>query len=213
MNTADCCADTVGGGLLRRPDADAIRRAGFDALCAGAPYRVNEFAAATGMSTTKVRAIVKELTEAGLVTVDAVMDADPLVDGVDGLTVRPTRHRLTLGDQPLYTWCGFDTIGIPAALGVDAHMETRCPSCDEPITLHVRGGIPPATSVVGWWPYRVDGPVNETFCPTASLFCNRGHLADWRTNAPGPGEVVSAAELADRGRATWALFTERQEHA
>lgn len=115
---------------------------------------------------------------------------------------------MTLGAQRLYTWCGFDTVGIPAALGVDAVARTVCPTCGAAIELLLRDGQPPSSSVVGWWPLATSGPVNESFCLTANLFCDRDHLDAWTMAAAGRGEVLPLAALAERGRQTWSLLTD-----
>ncbi len=46
----------------------------------------------------------------------AETDGDKLL-GVYGLTLKPTRHRLTLRGSTFFTWCAFDIVGIPASAG------------------------------------------------------------------------------------------------
>ena len=151
--------------------------------------------------------------------------AAPRIDGIDqlrraafhalrcGTPPRPATsspHRLLLDGRGLHTWCAFDTLGIPAALDVDAVARSACPTCGAEIVLGLPAGRPPAGPVVGWWPEAPSGPVNEAFCPTASLFCNHEHLDTWRAAHPlEPGVVLSLPELAERGRPTWALFTDQ----
>lgn len=207
----DCCNLPLPGADSCGPEADAVRRAAFDSLRTGSAPRASDLARTTGLAPASVRTVLTDLVDEGLATLTANDEADPVVDGMDGLTVRPTRHHLVLDGVALHTWCGFDTIGIPAALGADATVQTACPTCDEPIRLAVRGGVPARTTVVGWWPAPTDGPVNETFCPTASLFCNAAHLDAWRDTTQAAGEAVSVADLANRGRETWGLFTDSRE--
>lgn len=54
-------------------------------------------------------------------------DAGDLV-GFGGLTLRPTAHRLLLGDTPLHLWCALDGLLIVHALCRRVKIETHCPS-------------------------------------------------------------------------------------
>ena len=188
---------------------DLVRRASFAALRAGAAPRVSELAETTGLDLPEIRDVFAQLVSAGIATIEGDLTADPLVVGAEGLTVRITAHQLRLGDQALHTWCAFDTVGIPAALGVDALARTICPTCGSGIELVLPSGQPPASSVVGWWPLATSGPINQSFCPTASLFCSSDHLETWRTTTTaGPGEALPLSALAERGQVTWSLFTD-----
>ena len=52
----------------------------------------------------------------------------------------PTAFRVTAGDRWWWANCGWDALGIPAMLDMDAQIETDCTDCGEPLTLHVVGG-------------------------------------------------------------------------
>jgi alkylmercury lyase len=62
-----------------------------------------------------------------------------------------TPHRLVLSGQPLYAFCAVDAVGIPAALELDARVESRCHGCGMPLLLTLtRGAVtqaPPGTVV------------------------------------------------------------------
>jgi len=47
----------------------------------------------------------------------------------------PTSYRVHADERWWYANCAWDAFGIGAALHVDAHIETSCPDCREPITV------------------------------------------------------------------------------
>lgn len=201
-----CCPPLLDRAAPRTPVVDELRRAAFKSLCAGAPAHLSELAATTGHDLAAVREVVAQLVAGGIAAVEGDVAGDPAVVGAEGLTVLVTVHQLVLAGRALHTWCAFDTVGIPAALRVDATAATTCPTCGAAIELVLTAGQPPASPVMGWWPEAPDGPVNESFCPTASFFCNADHLETWRASAGAAGEALTLPELAERGRVAWSLF-------
>lgn len=197
--------DPVPGLLNRLPeDAAVVRRAGFAHLYSGgAPVTVAEMAADCGMSEPKVEAALAALVGIGTAT----RDADGRLVGVGGLSVVPAAHLLVLAGRQFFTWCAFDAVGIPAALGLDAVARTACGHCAKTLEVVLRAGVPKAGdgALVGWLPGGPCSDVQADFCPAANLFCDRGHLDAWREGAGGPdGRVASLAELAAEGRKVWA---------
>jgi len=202
-----CCPSPLDVAVDRTPTTDAVRRGAFTALRAGTALTLAELATVTGVDLDQVRGVVAQLVTAGLATIDGDLAGDALVDGAEGMTVRGTPHQLVLDGQLLHTWCAFDTVGIFAALRVDAVARTGCPTCGARLEIVLRGGQPPLSTVAGWWPLASAGPVNESFCPTAQLFCTLAHLRTWqRISAAGPGDALTLTELSARGRSTWSLF-------
>ena len=53
-----------------------------------------------------------------------------------------TPHRVRAGGRSWYAVCAWDSLGIPAALGVDGHVSSRCACCDEAIEIDVVGRAP-----------------------------------------------------------------------
>ena len=84
-----------------------------------------------------------------------------------------TPHRLMLDGRQLYAFCAVDAVGIPAALQVDAQVESRCHMCGALVTLAL------------------------------NFFCSVEHLDEWQQTAPRPGGMVSLDEAADAGRRLW----------
>ena len=104
------------------------------------------------------------------------------VIGAHGLTLRPTPHTIHVeGSSPPHTWCGFDVIGIPAALQLDAVALTSCPHCQATLPIQIRAGRPddrPQRMV--WLPASTGGNLLTDFCSHSNVFCCTGHVHAWR---------------------------------
>lgn len=60
-----------------------------------------------------------------------------------------TDFRVRSGGREWWALCGWDALGIPAALGVAGRVESFCADCGEPIVIDVdRDGTPSANSGV-----------------------------------------------------------------
>ena len=184
---------------------EAVRRAGFAALLAGRCPTVVELAETAGLEEGEAAATVAGLVAAGRATVTA----DGRLDGIAGLTVRPSRHAIERRDGTgaawrIATWCAFDAVAIPAALGWTATAVTTCGQCGEEMRVVLVGGVP-QTEAWGWLPPGDCEHVLRDFCAAADLYCDPAHLAAWRSAAgdpPGAPHPVTA--LADLGRTAWA---------
>jgi hypothetical protein len=142
--------------------AAAVRRAGFTRLRSGTAVSQSTIAADTGLSSTAVAHALAELVATGSVNLDAWQR----VVAVSGLSVVPAAHELFLDGATFGTWCAFDAVGIPAALGLDTVARSRCGHCTEPIEVILTLGTPPSNSpVVGWLPGNTCANVQTDFCP------------------------------------------------
>jgi len=190
--------------LERLPDdASLVRRVGFARLYATAqPVSVVELAALCGMSQTSVEAATDVLTGSGTAT----LGAGGTLVATGGLSVVPTQHRLRLASREFFTWCGFDAVGIPAALAVYGLVRSPCGFCGALVQVTVAAGQPPIQgSVVGWLPAGPCEDMQADFCAAASLFCDAQHLAAWRAAAGDPhGRPATLSDLATEGRQVWA---------
>ena len=182
--------------------AATVRRAAFTRLRSGNAVSQSTLALDTGLSSSAVRTALGELVSTG----QANLDARHHVVAVGGLSVVPAAHGLFMDGSAFWTWCAFDAIGVPAALGLDAVARTRCGHCAAPIDVILTAGTPRSDSaIVGWLPGRPCTNVQEDFCPEANLFCNEAHLGAWQADAGAPsGVALSRAGLAARGTQVWA---------
>lgn len=134
----------------------------------------------------------------------AELDHDGLLLGVHGLTGRATRHGFTHAGRHHYTWCGFDSVGIPAAMSLDATATSDCPTCGRHLTIAFERGVAVDDAVALWLPTpeRTSHLMND-FCTSADLYCSTDHLRQ-RIDVDGsPGRVISLQEAVDLGRETW----------
>jgi hypothetical protein len=188
----------------------AVRRAGFAALLAGRYPTPAELAAAAGVPEEAVGPVLAALVAAGRATTTA----DGRLDGIAGVTARPTRHRIErIGGPPagsngtsaatVRTWCAFDAVAIPAALRWSATAVTTCGFCGAELRVALEDGVPEG-EVWGWLPPGDCEHVLRDFCATADLFCHRPHLDAWRAAAGDPpGDPRPVLDLAELGRAGW----------
>jgi len=177
----------------------AVVRATFAFLRNGDLPTVSELARSSNVSPRGADLIIADFVRSGR----AQIDDGGHVFGIAGLTAEPSKHRLSIEGVPLFTWCAFDAIGIPAALAVDAIAVTTCRGCAATIEIEMtRGRVPESAPHVGWLPL-LDTCTNvrSEFCPEANLFCNEAHLETWRIAAGMPdGMAMDLESLNEFGR-------------
>lgn len=129
-------------------------------------------------------------------------DGEDLV-GIHGLTLRLTRHRFVHDDVTHHTWCAFDAVAIPVALGLDAVASTTCRACGGGIEVVVRSGVPTGGSdLVLWLPDPNGEHLMDSFCAVADLYCSHEHLRQ-QVDAHASGRAVDLERAAAFGRETW----------
>lgn len=179
-----------------------VRREAFLGLRRGEPVAPWAIAERAGLDPERVTEAVAALESRGAVR----LDESGSVVGAGGLSVEPTRHRLILSGVPLYTWCAIDAVGIPAALGEDATVETSCPHCGRPIEISMpKGRSLGASGFVAWLPSKEVTRVVDELCPEINLFCDEDHLGAWRADSGDPpGRALGIEEVEELGRRWWA---------
>jgi Alkylmercury lyase len=179
----------------------AFQRHAFAALLGGEAPRIADVAQAASRDAPGVALAIGWLQEHGRLE----LDGDLLV-GAHGLTRRPTAHSLTIGEQRLHTWCAYDAVAIPVALGATVRAATTCPTCGRELVVDINDGHVPDDPVpLLWMPLGPCVNVLEDFCVHANLFCGAEHLAAWRLAAGDPpGELVTLAGVPALARRGWA---------
>ncbi len=119
------------------PDEVALMRLAFQAILDGRPARVPELPAAMDLPPAAVRTAVERLAERGIIVVEPDTGE---ITGARGLSLTETAHSLVLGERRRYAFCAVDAVGIPAALGGAATIESHCHSCRTPLRLQVKDG-------------------------------------------------------------------------
>jgi hypothetical protein len=190
----------------------AVRRAGFAALLAGRCQTVAELAAAAGVPEDAVASVVSALVAAGRATTTP----DGRLDGIAGVTNRPTRHSVERaaasaveraaaapGERPTDS-----PGGLPAGPGASflARISTWCAFDAVAIPAVFRWWATAVTTcgfcgaelrvalvdgvpegdAWGWLPPGECEHVLRDFCATADLFCHRAHLDLWRAATVDP---------------------------
>lgn len=195
----DCC--DLESGLLRADLDDAaveVAATGFAALWHGRTPETSELLPGRPELAAKVFA---ELVASGRAEVDAA----GRLFGVHGLTLRATRHHFVHAGRARRTWCAFDSVGIPAALSLDATAHTDCPTCGRSLTVEIRDGEAPDDVVVLWLPAPDDcSNLMNDFCATADLYCSKEHLRQRIEPGGAPGRIADLAAAVALGRDTWA---------
>lgn len=202
---SESCCDT---DLLRADMGDealALAVTGFAALWHGQPVAPDQL----GLGDSAVAAEIMRIQAAnGRLEQD---DRGQLV-GVHGITLSRTRHRFEHADLAHHTWCAFDSIGIPAALGLDATAHTDCPTCRRQLAVAITGGDPDNVEAVLWLPTSQCDNLMNDFCARADLYCSLEHLHERIDAAATPGSVVSLSEAAALGRDVWADVVDLDLH-
>lgn len=189
-----CGNSLLTGGLGER--AEPLVTRAFAALWHGVALRPAQLG-----NAEEAEAVLRELAELGR----CELDGDGRVVSAHGLTLLETRHRIVAGGVARHTWCGFDAVGIPAALGVDATAVTACPRCDRPIEVAVVAGEPRrADAAVVWLPASAGQHLMADFCSRSNVFCSADDLRAWRASEPGDGDAITVERAASVGRDTWA---------
>ena len=119
--------------------------------------------------------------------------------------MRASRHHFDPPGRSHRTWCAFDSVGIPAALSLDATAHTDCPTCGRSLTVEVRDGDARDDLLVLWLPAPDDGSnlIND-FCATADLYCSEEHLRQCIEPGRASGRIADLAAALALGRDTWA---------
>jgi hypothetical protein len=122
-------------GHLSADEALVARRA-FRALIEGraAPAATR---AAPPLSPDTAPAAIAGLAARGMLALDGATGA-ALVSR--GLSLRPTTHAAEVGGRPLHVACAVDALGIPAAIGANARVASRCRACGAAVEISLAEG-------------------------------------------------------------------------
>lgn len=165
-------------------------------LAHGEPVAIGDLAAVSGRTGPEIRAALAAVP-------DTEYDGGGRIIG-QGLTLRPTPHRLELAGEQLYTWCALDTLIFPALLGTKARIESTCHATGVPVRLSVGAsgvtGVDPATAVVSLINPEDMSSVRSAFCNQVHFFASALAAQPWLDANPG-GSVVPVAEAHRIGTA------------
>jgi Alkylmercury lyase len=116
----------------------------------------DETAAVDGLERNEVVSGWRRLHEGHALVLDPGTDEIRMANPFSAV---PTAYRVRAGGRSWYANCAWDAFGICAALGSDGVIDTSCPDCGEPLTVHVAGRRPDDPSLLfhclvpaaAWW--------------------------------------------------------------
>jgi hypothetical protein len=185
--------------LLPALDAhERLREIGFALLLTERrPIDPVELAAASGFDD--VTGLLDQLSNAGGID----RDSAGRLTGSAGLSLTDGPHRLHLGQTTFRTWCAYDALGIPAALGRDATIETSCGHCGRAIVAGMTTGRPDRSGPEQLWLAERGDDLRSQFCAPTVLLCGADHGQTWAATRGQAGELLDLEVGALRGVADW----------
>lgn len=163
------------------------------------PVPLSALAGLIGADESSVDTILDGLAREGRV------DRDPAgrVLGSAGLTLGEGPHGLEIDGHAFRTWCAFDALGIPAALAVDARIETGCGVCGRSISVELRAGRPIGEPGPRLWLSAGGADMRTDFCTPTVLLCSDEHAREWAERQAGHGRALSVDEATEEGARNW----------
>ncbi len=130
------------GGLQKYLDGlpeleRAVRHKGFVSLVHDQPCTVSTLAHQLGQTETVIKQTITAMEKRGTLIWDHTRHE---LNATGGLSLTPTSHRLRLNQREMFAWCAADAVGIPAALSLDAEIDSACQFCRTPIHIAMKKG-------------------------------------------------------------------------
>jgi len=97
----------------------------------------------------------------------------------------------------------YDALGIPAALGRDATVQTSCAACGRPIVVAMTAGRPDRRGPEQLWLAARGDDLRSQFCAPTVLLCGPDHGQTWAAAREHAGELLDLEEAALKGAADW----------
>lgn len=125
------------------------------------------------------------------------------VIGSAGLTLGDGPHGLEMEGHAFRTWCAFDALGIPAALSVDARIESGCGVCGRRIDVDLRAGRPIGESEARLWLSAGGADMRADSCTPTVLLCSDAHARVWAERQADHGQTLLLDEATEEGARHW----------
>ena len=138
----------------------------------------------------------------------AQLDDEGRLLGIAGLTVEPSRHRLTIGDETRWTWCALDAVGILGALEATGSIHSTDPRSGDPVDIGFEDGTPTGDATLFILGGYDGGNVIQDWCPMVNFFAARADAEAWVADNDVAGDIVSVAHVADNAAAMWRPVTD-----
>jgi Alkylmercury lyase len=102
------------------------------------PPTVTETAQHFNISIKEAHAVYQRLHEYHTLFLQPGTDQIRMANPLSAL---PTDYRVNIDRRWLWANCAWDSLGIPAMLGADAHIEARLPLTGETVTYRIEAGV------------------------------------------------------------------------
>jgi alkylmercury lyase len=172
-----------------------LARTLFQLLAGGEPVELGRLAGAVGRPVADVAATLSRPAFKPLI----YLDDDGAIIGFSGLglaSLGETVLRLSLDGRQLYAWCAADTLFLPAALGTEMRVESRCPVTGREISLTVspdgyRDITPVGAAMSMLSPDEISArlqrgeDVIHSLCRWILFFSSQAAAREWTAERPG----------------------------
>ncbi len=190
----------MAGSLNLVDERDRVGRETFRILLNDAvPATVERIATRTCFGEDAVREGLSQLDAIGRLQ----FDAQGRVVAIFGLSLLSTKHRMSLRGRDFHTWCAYDSVGIPAALGESAHVSNSCELCHQVIEFDIVEGRVPEMPIVVSWLVQPCASIREEFCPTVNFFCDEAHFVAWAPEGYPRSAFLTLEQAAIEGQKNW----------
>ncbi len=195
--TAADVAEQLEAGFppVTNPENRELARTLFRQLAEGEPVEVARLAGTLRRPEAEISEALAEPAFEPLV----YSDEQGRVIGFSGLGIAElgeTVHRLRVDDHEVYAWCAGDALFLPATLGREMQVESRCPVTSERISLSVspdgfREIEPPEAVMSMLSPEEVHARVSRgedvisSLCHWTFFFASEDAAREWTAEHPG----------------------------
>ena len=180
---------------------ERIRNAAFALLLRDRkPIEPGALARIVGLDRAAAAAVFEDLARSGRID----RDDEGRITGAAGLSLEHGPHALTLPEGRYRTWCAYDALGIAAALGTDATIETACGQCGATIRFEVHAGAPQRREPERLWLAAGGDDLRADFCTATVLLCSPAHADEWARGHDHQGELFDLEAGATLGGEHWA---------
>lgn len=132
-------------------------------------------------------------------------DQSGAVVGAGGLTLGDAPHRLLLRGRDYRTWCAYDAIGIPAALGAEGAISTRCGVCGRAIAVRLPAAADEQRPEPLW--LAAGGTdMRAEFCTPTVLLYSPEHADAWAERQGRRGRIFDLGQAWRLGAGAWASY-------
>jgi hypothetical protein len=151
-------------------------------------------------ATTGIATDIEELQKSGQIQ----LDSDSSIVGAIGLSLRPTKHELSINGSRLWAWCAFDVIGIFSALHTSGLAQSTDPCNGGNILLEFANGVPRDKKQMAFLADVQGGSsLCEDWCSKVNFFTSAQSAEAWGQRNGVAGSLVLVGSLVPIALGVW----------